>query len=285
MGGSKRKVLAMCGDDLNAQFACVRGYALSVAMNSSRFVFFALFVAMSVPLHAAEKPRAADRNPGGAPASFKVRQFKAADGHTLDYSLFTPEKVTGKLPLVICLHGSGGNTVAAKEAASAKRQAKHPCFVLAPTFGARGNRWADFTLREKSGRSVMPELMATLDTLLRELPIDPERVYVTGQSMGGIGTWGLLAVHPDRFAAAVPVCGIWPPEDAPKMKRVPVWAFHGEKDPTVPVDGSRKMVAALKAAGTEPRYTELPGVGHNSWDAAYADDAMWEWMFAQKRSK
>jgi len=285
VGRIKRKVLAIGADDPNAQFAGAAAWALSAAMHSSRLLLATLFAAASLPLDAAEKPRADDRNPGGAPASFKVRQFKAENGHTLDYSLFTPAKVEGKLPLVICLHGSGGNTAAAKVVASAERQAKHPCFVLAPTFGARGNRWVDSPLRNREGRAVLPELMGALDALLRELPIDPDRIYLTGQSMGGIGTWGAIALHSDRFAAAVPVCGYWAPGDAPKMKRVPIWAFHGEQDKTVPVEGSRQMIAALKATGVEPSYTELPGVGHNSWDAAYATEAMWDWMFAQKRTR
>jgi predicted peptidase len=143
----------------------------------------------------------------------------------------------------------------------------------------------DSPLRNREGRAVLPELMGALDALLRELPIDPDRVYLTGQSMGGFGTWGAIAAHPARFAAAVPVCGGWPPEDAPKMKRVPVWAFHGEQDKTVPVEGSRRIIAALKAAGVEPRYTELPGVGHGSWDPAYATAELWDWMFAQKKGK
>ena len=147
----------------------------------------------------------------------------------------------------------------------------------------RTARWVDMAFRPVPQRSVLPELLAALDAVMRDLPVDPDRVYVTGQSMGGVGTWGIVAAHPERFAAAVPVCGIWQVEDAPKMARVPVWAFHGEKDPMVPVAGSRKMIAALKTAGAAPRYTEYPGVGHNSWVTAYATDELWDWLFQQKR--
>lgn len=236
-------------------------------------------------LAAADKKDRSGRKPGGATAEFEVRQFKAKDGHSLDYSLFVPPGVKAgeNLPLVLCLHGAGGNTEAAKVLAAPARQAKHPCFVMAPACDTRGSRWVDSSFRQGKERSVLPELMGALETVLRNLPVDADRVYVTGQSMGGVGTWGVIAAHPEHFAAAVPVCGIWNPEDAPKMARVPVWAFHGERDNTVPVDGSRKMIAALKAAGASPRYTEFPGVGHGSWEPAYATDAMWEWMFEQRR--
>jgi len=237
-------------------------------------------------LAAADKKGGEGRKPGGATAAFEVRQFKAENGRALEYSLFVPPKIEpgAKLPLVLCLHGAGGGTDAARVLATPARQAVHPCFVMAPTVGERGNRWVDSAFREGKGRSVLPELMGALDAALRELPVDPDRVYLTGQSMGGVGTWGAIAAHPERFAAAVPVCGMWPPEDADKMKRVPVWAFHGDKDNAVPVEGSRKMIAALKAAGASPRYTEFPGVGHGSWEPAYATDAMWDWMFQQRRS-
>lgn len=223
--------------------------------------------------------------PGGAPASFEVRTFTAPGGASLRYSLFVPKTIPAgqKLPLVLCLHGAGGNTEAARVLASPERQAKTPCIVMAPGCDSRSVRWVPMAFRPDDRGHVMAELLGALEAVVRELPVDPDRVYVTGQSMGGVGTWGLLAHKPHLFAAAAPVCGVWPPDDAPKMTRVPVWAFHGEKDPTVSVEGSRRMVAALKAAGASPRYTEYPGVGHNSWSAAYATDELWDWMFAQRR--
>lgn len=117
--------------------------------------------------------------------------------------------------------------------------------------------------------------------------IDAERIYITGQSLGGMGTWGAIARHAEKFAAAVPVCGIWPTEDAAKMNGVAIWAFHGDKDDAVPVTGSRDMIAALKKAGVkpEPKYTEFPGVGHGSWGPAYEQADLWEWLFAQHRPR
>jgi predicted peptidase len=103
--------------------------------------------------------------------------------------------------------------------------------------------------------------------------------------MGGYGTWHALALRPGFFAAAVPVCGGADLKSAEKIKDVPIWVFHGDKDNAVPVARSREMVEALKKAGGSPKYTEYPGVGHNSWDKAYADPEMFAWLFAQKRKK
>lgn len=234
---------------------------------------------------ASEAAKAGGRRPGGAPASFQVRTFKAPDGRTIDYSLFVPAKsAAGEgLPLVLCLHGAGGNTEAARVLATPERQAQQPCIIMAPACDTRTSRWVETPFRPGTQRSVLPELLGALDAVMREHTVDPARVYLTGQSMGGIGTWGIIAAQPDRFAAAIPVCGFWQPVDARKITHLPIWAFHGEKDPTVAVAGSRDMIAALKAAGATPRYTEYPGMGHNSWTSAYATEELWTWLFAQKR--
>jgi predicted peptidase len=229
------------------------------------------------------------RRPGGANASFTVREFNGSNGQTLRYSLFVPkssETPPVKLPLVLCLHGAGGNTAAANALADPEMQKKHPCIVVAPAVDGTTARWVETPLgRGRDARSVVPELLECLDSIAKELAVDPARIYVTGQSMGGVGTWGLLAKHADRFAAAVPVCGIWSPDDAPKMNGVAIWAFHGDKDPTVPVSGSRNMIEALKKAGVKPeaKYSELAGVGHGSWTPAYATPELWDWLFAQRR--
>jgi predicted peptidase len=225
--------------------------------------------------------------PGGANAAFEVREFKGSNGHMLRYSLFIPaNKPESALPLVLCLHGAGGNTAAANVLAAPDRQQKHPCVIMAPACDGKATSWVQSDFRKSDARPVMPELMEALAAVIAEVKADPARVYLTGQSMGGVGTWGLLASHADKFAAAVPVCGIWKAEDAPKMNGVPIWAFHGADDPTVPVAGSRDMIAALKKAETEPeaKYTELPGVGHGSWGPAYETQEMWDWMFAQRRA-
>jgi len=226
--------------------------------------------------------------PGGANAAFTVREFKGSNGHTLRYSLFVPaSKTETALPVVLCLHGAGGNTAAANVLAAPAMQQKHPCIVMAPACDGKSTRWVSGGFRGADARPVMPELMEALDAVIAETKADSTRIYITGQSMGGVGSWGIIASHADKFAAAVPVCGIWEPGDAPKMNGVPIWAFHGADDQTVPVSGSRDMIAALKKAEVkpEPKYTEFPGVGHGSWEPAYQTAEMWEWLFAQKKVK
>ncbi|MDZ4401418.1 prolyl oligopeptidase family serine peptidase [Prosthecobacter sp.] len=228
--------------------------------------------------------------PGGSNAAFQVREFKGTNGQTLRYSLFVPaQKTDAPLPLVLCLHGSGGNTAAANVLAAPEMQAKHPCIVIAPACDGKSTRWVEggFRIKDKEVRAVMPELMEMLDAVMDEFKADPARIYLTGQSLGGVGSWGLIANHPGKFAAAVPVCGFWDPAEAAKMNGVAIWAFHGADDPTVPVSGSRDMIAALKKAAVtpEPKYTEFPGVGHGSWVQTYETAELWEWLFAQRKAK
>ena len=113
--------------------------------------------------------------------------------------------------------------------------------------------------------------------------VDARRVYVTGGSMGGFTTWQLACAHPDWFAAAVPVCGGGQEWFASRLKGMPVWAFHGLLDETVPVEESVRMARAAQKAGADVRLTIYPDVRHEAWERAYADDAMWAWLFAQTR--
>jgi predicted peptidase len=117
----------------------------------------------------------------------------------------------------------------------------------------------------------------------KDYSIDGRRIYITGLSMGGYGTWDLMARKPELFAAAVPICGGGDEATAEKIKNIPVWVFHGAKDGAVKVERSRRMVEALKKAGGKPIYTEYPEVGHDSWNPAYKDAKMFAWLFAQKK--
>jgi len=122
-----------------------------------------------------------------------------------------------------------------------------------------------------------------IDSLLATLPIDRSRIYITGFSMGGAGTWHMIAQRPTIFAAAVPVCGRGHAELAPKMKDVPIWNFHGARDTVEPVTSSRVMIEALVKAGGSPRHTEYPDLEHTAFAWAYTEPALVEWLFAQKR--
>ena len=120
-----------------------------------------------------------------------------------------------------------------------------------------------------------------LDEVMKEYKVDHKRQYLTGLSMGGMGTWSIAIAHPDRFAAIVPICGRGDTSAADKIKNLPCWCFHGDADTAVKVEGSREMIDAMKAGG-EPKYTEYAGVGHNSWDKAYGTDELYTWLLEQK---
>jgi predicted peptidase len=115
-------------------------------------------------------------------------------------------------------------------------------------------------------------------------PVDPDRVYLTGISMGGSGTWDFVTRHPGVFAAAVPVTGVGDPARAPVVAKLPIWAFHGTLDAISPVENARTMKRALEAAGsTHFRLSELEGVGHDSWRRAYGQLETFRWLLAQRR--
>ena len=125
-----------------------------------------------------------------------------------------------------------------------------------------------------------------LDHIELAYNIDPDRIYVTGLSMGGYGTFALVARNPGRYAATVPVCGGGMYFDALRLSATPMWVFHGAADRVVPVEESRRMVEFANARnGEHARLTEYEGVGHDSWKRAYADEAMWEWLFEQERGE
>ena len=125
--------------------------------------------------------------------------------------------------------------------------------------------------------------MAIVAEVEKEYKVDPKRVYLTGLSMGGFGTWSLAIKDPTRWAAIVPICGGGDAKQAAKIKDLPCWCFHGDADPAVAVGMSRTMIQALKDAGGQPKYTEYPGVGHNSWDKAYATPDLYKWLLSQQR--
>jgi len=229
---------------------------------------------------------------------FQARVHTDAQGKSLPYRLFVPRDYDPKqeYPLVIFLHGAGERgTDNRKQVMNLERipfaheanQRKNPCFVLAPQCPPE-SRWvevdwgADAHVQPQQPSEPMRLLLELLPKLKLEFGIDSDRLYVTGLSMGGYGTWDLIARHPRLFAAAIPICGGADHETARRIAHVPVWAFHGDKDTVVKPERSRGIVEALKKAGGKPRYTEYPGVGHNSWDRAYAEPELMEWLFSKR---
>lgn len=222
---------------------------------------------------------------------FERKEFKSNDGSSLLYRFLKPTKIEAgrKYPLVLFLHGAGerGNDNTAQLVHGVKTFAtdefleKYPCFVVAPQC-PQEMKWSDIDWSTE--KVVFPEkesptavlMMQCLDVMEKELPIDTDREYVTGLSMGGYGSWDAIVRHPKRFAAAVPVCGGCDLCKATIIAQIPVWTFHGDQDQAVKVERSREMIEALRAVGGKPKYTEYPGVGHDSWNNAYADQSMYE---------
>jgi len=228
---------------------------------------------------------------------FEPRTFDDA-GYKLPYCLLKPQDYDAnkKYPLVIFLHGAGerGNdnqkqlVHGMNDFASDEVMSKYPAFVMAPQC-PEGEVWGGLSRLAKNPTppgQLTPALAATLkavEQLQKEFPFDDKRIYITGLSMGGYGSWTALTHRPELFAAAAIICGGGDPASVSKFKHVPIWAFHGADDKTVPVERSREMIEALKSAGAMPKYTEYPGVAHNSWAQTYSNPDLYAWLFAHKK--
>ena len=123
-----------------------------------------------------------------------------------------------------------------------------------------------------------------VDEIIKKYEVDTSRIYLTGLSMGGFGTWSLASMHPERFAAIAPICGGGESRRvARSLKNMPVWAFHGEKDTVVPAERSKEIVEALKANGGNVKLTLYPEVGHDSWTRTYDNPKLYEWFLKHSR--
>jgi predicted peptidase len=222
-------------------------------------------------------------------------------GEAYRYQVYVPADYTRTRawPVVLFLHGGGERgsdgliqTEVGIGSAIRRFSDRFPAIVVMPQArppaGWTGSN-ADMALR-------------ALDQTEAEFNIDRQRAYLTGLSMGGSGTWYVAYRHPKRFAALLAICGrvrpsantsepVVPSADgepfatlADRIKHLPIWVYHGDADNTVPVDESRRIVAALRALNVPVKYSELPGVGHNSWDTAYRSPEVAEWLFTQKKN-
>jgi predicted peptidase len=217
---------------------------------------------------------------------FKFQKTQTAEVH---YLLFLPEgydpKGEKRWPLILFLHGAGERGRDVWKVAThgpPKNVADHPDFpfiVVSPQC-PEGEHWSSEIL------------LGLLDDITRHYKVDMSRIYLTGLSMGGYGTWDLGLTHPEKFAAIAPICGggqkitvlLASREKSQALKTLGVWAFHGAKDPVVPLEESQRMVDALKQAGAQDvKLTVYPEAGHNSWTEAYNDPELYKWMLAHHR--
>ena len=231
---------------------------------------------------------------------YEARVFVDGNQRKLLYRMLMPKDYNEakKYPLVMFYHGAGERgddnykqlVHGMSDFASDEIMDKYPCIVVAPQCPS-GVQWVDVpwggdshTMPSKPTEP-MRQSLDLIESLQKSLSVDQNRIYVTGLSMGGFGVWDAVQRHPDLFAAAVPICGGGDAALAKKIAHIPVWMFHGDKDTAVKTSRSRDMTAALKKAGGSPKYTEYPGVGHNSWAQTYRNPELYAWLFAQQKPR
>ena len=232
----------------------------------------------------------------GLENKYEARTYKS--DWTMPYRLFRPA-ASGKLPLVMYLHGSGGqgddnlkqlglgNIFGTRVWLLPENQKKFPCYVVVPQtdrgwvhYDSHQGHAGDHS-RVRRGDRLALEIV---DALCREFPIDERRIYVTGQSMGGGGTWNVIALSSELLCRRRALLRKYLREDGTGSVNTPLWAFHGAADQAVPVSISRERIAASRKAGGHPLYTEYAGVDHNVWEWAYTEPELVKWVFAQRRS-
>ncbi len=215
-----------------------------------------------------------------------------AHGQRLDYVLYVPRAYEDSgtarsreaWPLVLFLHGIGecGNDgqrmlINGLAPSIIRDAARWPCLVLMPQKPARERTWEHYEA----------PIMAAIERTERDYRVDPNRIAVTGLSQGGHGAWALAAMYPDRWSAVAPICGPLAPltvdDIAPRVKDLPIWCFHGERDDIILAEDSRVIVAGIEALGGTPKLTLYPDIEHNSWDAAYAEEALPGWLLTNRR--
>ena len=226
---------------------------------------------------------------------FSINKYGNDKGDTLLYRQLFPDADTfRRYPLVIFLHGSGerGNDNEAQlkwgvaNFATDQNMILHPAFVIAPQCPEKMS-WSNFSRTDMKLQPTptkpMELLIGLIHQLIKTQRIDSNRIYITGLSMGGYGTYDAIQRYPNLFAAAVPVCGAGDASKASTIANLPIWIFHGADDPAVDPKYSLEMFQALTKAGARPGFTQYPEVGHFSWLHAYSDPLMIEWLFRQHK--
>ncbi len=206
------------------------------------------------------------------------RQRQIPRTASYNYLLFLPEhyETQEQWPTILFLHGAGergSNLEDVKRHGMARiveEQSDFPFIVASPQC-PRGQYWS------------VPLLSTLVDEVKSTYRVDPDRVYLTGISMGGYGTWRLAAAQPHQFAAIAPICGGGNPDSACILKNLPVWAFHGARDNIVPLSESEVMVKALEACGGNVKFTVYPDADHDSWTQTYNNPQLYEWFLQHQR--
>lgn len=262
-----------------------RQHGLDAGVLAVRAILAAGAILTSGPI--ASTPARADA-PATAQRGFLDRVYRNAQGEHR-YVVFVPHdySTARAWPVILFLHGAGERGTDGHKPvevglgpAIRKREKTFPFIAVFPQCASEGSPRGKWSPRAPDGKRAL-HILAQVEQTYRT---DPDRVYLTGLSMGGYGAWSHAAADPGRWAAVVPICGGGDPAWAERLVDVPLWCFHGDADPVVPVEQSRQMIAALRGAGGAPRYTELPGVGHNAWDAAYDNGDLYTWLLEQRRS-
>ncbi|GAB4025550.1 carboxylesterase family protein [Spirosoma gilvum] len=262
----------------------------TILVDAARLIGIAAFLFLGVSLYG-EGIRASHPQPEAIRQAriFEARTFTNQRGDTLLYRLLRPEGYdsTQRYPLLVSLHGGAGyGTDNIRQLASweiqrltePENRKKYPAFILAPQC-PRGTSWGG--LPHLVARDTI--VLDLLNALEREFSIDPNRRYVAGHSLGGYGAWSFIGTHSGVFAAAIPLSGAGDPTLAKNMVDIAIWAFHGETDRNVPVEGCRTLIKAIQQAGGHPRYTEFAGIGHYLNPSLDATPGILEWLFAQRR--
>jgi predicted peptidase len=229
---------------------------------------------------------------------FKQREYIANTGDTLRYCILSPQSIdsSASYPLVLFLHGAGERgrdnqkqlAVGVGNFASDYNLKTYPCYILAPQC-PEGKKWVEVDWKLPAHiQPATPSVnlimtMDLVDSLCKTLKIDTNRLYITGLSMGGFGTWDAITRYPGKFAAAIPVCGGGDTTKAYIIKNIPVWAFHGLKDKLVMPLRSISMVRAINNAGGNAKLSTYPEVGHDAWNKAYIDPELYRWLFTKRK--
>ncbi len=238
-------------------------------------VFMALFF-MQCSLMKSKFPT----DPGQHAAGLETKIKKEIN---IDYLIHLPKNYKEKgqaFPLMIFLHGAGERGSDPEKVKMwgppkiAEQDKNFPYVLISPQC-PEGDWWSSFTQLEN--------LHTLINTITDEYNIDRSRIYLTGLSMGGYGTWALACEYPELFAAIAPICGGGQPRLTRKITDIPTWVFHGAKDEVVPISESEEMVEALENNGGNVKFTVFPNATHNSWSQAYNETDLLKWFLYHKK--